>query len=144
MTIDTTKTRPLGLTPEDNQNIDYIKRILSAIFGTVAKNKLSPIIAMTELLVYALSEGCKDQGDLNERVDIYNRTILAPTAKAIGTEFIKFFQELKEQERKNPGTMEAMSELIRANSDVQVRLIHPDEMESQPGINLGPGPITKH
>lgn len=142
--IDAKKARPTGLTPEANQEVDYIKRIISTIFATVSKNKFSPIMAMTELLVYALAEGCKDRGDLNEKMDSYYKECLKPTSKALGTEFIKFFQDLKETERKNPGTMEAMSELIRANSDVQIRLVHPDEMDSQPGVAVGPGPITKH
>jgi len=140
-----TTNKEYKLTKEDHENITYLKKILTTIFATVATSKLTPVIAMTELLVFALSEPCRDLGDLNQACESYYKNVMLPTAKSIGTHHIETFQKLREIERKNPGAIDAMAELARANADVQVRMVHPDEMDNQPGVRVGAtGNTTKH
>ncbi len=117
------KAEKSPLTQGDTEKITYLIEILSTVFQKVSDNRGQCVLAMTELLIQALSKDARDLGDLKESVNTYCEGILKPLSVKMGTKFIEAHQKTQEMIRKDPEVFKAWMDYHDRTNHVQVVMV---------------------
>jgi uncharacterized membrane protein len=128
---------PRKLTQEENEQINYLKKIVSASFAKLQTPSFIGLVALTELALVALALNAKSEQEYLEKIDIFYKDYMIPTAKATAAKTLAYFSLVKQ-------CPEIIDEAMKnIDNDPSYKVVVLDSKEELDFVRMGtPGETT--